>query len=169
MRLLIVVSLLFVITACGWQLRGVMPLPAELQVLHLNSKASHSFNQQLRLQLEFNNVLLVSQADDAPTQLWIDEFAIERRALAIASNGRVSEYELNGRLSGRILRPDTDQEIDLFLPARRTYRNDVDNVVGTANEERVQRQALEQDLIGKLMRRLQAVQFGQVDNSLATP
>lgn len=169
MRLLIIVSLFCVITACGWQLRGVTPLPPELQVLHLNSKASQSFNQQLRLQLEFNNVLLVNQADDAPSQLWIDELLVERRALAIASNGRVSEYELNARLSARLLRPDTDQEIALLLPARRTYRNDIDNVVGTANEERVQRQALEQDLIGKLMRRLQAVQFGQPNSSLAAP
>lgn len=169
MRLLIVVSLLLVITACGWQLRGVTPLPVELQVLHLNSKASHDFNQQLRLQLEFNNVLLVPHADSAPTHLWIDELAIERRALAIASSGRVSEYELNGRLSARLLRPDTDQEIEIFLPSRRTYRNDIDNVAGTANEERVQRQALEQDLIGKLMRRLQAIRFGHDTTDLAAP
>jgi len=166
MRFFAAITLTLLISACGWHLRGITPLPAEMKVLHLQSQAGTAFNQSLKLQLEFNGVFLTENAADAPSILQIDAVDIERRPLSISSNGRVSEYELNGRLNARLLRPLQESEVQYELKARRRYTNDINNVTGTANEAREQRKALEQDLVSKLLRRLQKTQF---KNGASTP
>jgi LPS-assembly lipoprotein len=148
-----------ILSGCGWQLRGTTELSPALQVMHLNSQASNRFNQYLRLQLEYSGVLLTQSASDAPVQLWVNAPVIERRELSVGEDGQVSEYELNGRLSARLLRPSQDSEVVYELEARRIFANDINNVTGTANTEREQHQALHQDLASQLLRRLQFTQL----------
>lgn len=155
MRVIIWVLAFAMLTACGWHLRGVTPLPKEYRVLFLQSQGGSSFDQQLKLQLEFNNVLLTESADDAPAILQIDAVEIERRTLSVSSAGKVAEYELNGRLNARLLHLVRDSELDLQVKARRSFTNDINNVVGTAGEESKQKSELEKELVRKLMRRLQ--------------
>lgn len=157
MRHLIFVLSLTLITSCGWHLRGVMPLPDSYQVLNLQSKASDSFNQQLTLQLEFNGATLSITAEDAQAILSIDPVDIEKRTLSVSSTGQIAEYELNARLSARVISVTDGNETALEFKARRRLTNDVDNVVGTASAEREQRADIEKELVRKLLRRLQAL------------
>lgn len=159
MRLKLSIILLFslVISACGWHLRGITPLPAEFRVLYLDSKANHSFNQQLRLLLEFNQVLLTSTAEDAQAVLHIDALAIEKRTLALTSDGKIAEFEINATLNVSLKRYGSDYEIPIEIHGRRHLRNDVNNSTATANAERSLMSDLEKDLVTKLMRRLQRI------------
>jgi len=158
MRLIVWTLMISMLTACGWHLRGVTPLPKEYRVLFLQSQASNSFNQQLKLQLEFNNVLLTEMAADAPAILQIEPAEIEKRTLSVTSSGQVAEYELNGRLDARLLHIERNSELPINIKSRRRLTNDINNVVGTAGEEARQRKELEKDLVRKLMRRLQKAQ-----------
>lgn len=155
MRTTVWILVFTMLTACGWHLRGVTPLPKEYRVLFLQSQGGNSFDQQLKLQLEFNNVLLTESAEDAPAILQIDAVEIDRRTLSVSSTGQVSEFELNGRLNARLLHLVRDSELDLQVKARRSFTNDINNVVGTAGEENKQKSDLEKELVRKLMRRLQ--------------
>lgn len=155
MRIIVWMLMFSLLTACGWHLRGVTPLPKEYRVLYLQTQASNSFNQQLKLQLEFNNVLLTDMAADAPAILQVDAVDIEKRTLSVTSSGQVAEYELNGRLNARLLHLERNSELPLQIKSRRRLTNDINNVVGTASEEAKQRRELEKDLVGRLMRRLQ--------------
>lgn len=155
MRLIVWMLMLPLLTACGWHLRGVTPLPKEYRVLHLQSQAGNYFNQQLRLQLTFNNVLLTEMAEDAPAILQVDAVDIEKRTLSVTSSGQVAEYELNGRVNARLLHIERNSEFPIQIKSRRRLNNDINNVVGTASEETKQRNELEKDLVGKLMRYLQ--------------
>lgn len=127
--------------------------------MHLQSQAGTRFNQYLRLQLGYSGVLLTQSASDAPVQLQVATPVVERRELSVGADGQVSEYELNGRLSARLLRPGQDSEVVYELEARRVFANDINNVTGTANTEREQHQALRQDLASQLLRRLQFTQL----------
>ncbi|MCA6061580.1 hypothetical protein HUF18_17505 [Thalassolituus sp. ST750PaO-4] len=166
MRHALVVCSLILLSACGWHLRGVTPLPPEYRVMYLQSQASNSFNQQLKLQLEFNDVVLTASAEDAPAILRIEPVDIERRTLSVSSSGQVGEFELNGRLTAHILHIGRDTDVEIELKARRTLTNDVNNVVGTASAESQQRAELERELVNKLLRRLQSL--GKSSQSAAT-
>lgn len=155
MRTTVWILALTMLSACGWHLRGVTPLPKEYRVLFLQSQGGSSFDQQLKLQLEFNNVLLTETAEDAPAILQVDSVEIERRTLSVSSTGQVSEFELNGRLNARLLHLTRDSELNIQVKARRSFTNDTNNVVGTAGEETKQKSELEKELVRKLMRRLQ--------------
>ena len=67
----------------------------------------------------------------------------------------MAEYELNGRVNARLLHIERNSEFPIQIKSRRRLNNDINNVVGTASEETKQRNELEKDLVGKLMRYLQ--------------
>ncbi len=157
MRPLAWILTLSLLSACGWHLRGITPLPPEYRVMYLQSQASNSFNQQLKLLLEFNGVVLTASAEDAPAILRIEPVDIEQRTLSVSSSGQVGEFELNGRLTAHILHIGRDTDVEIELKARRTLTNDVNNVVGTASAEGQQRAELERELANKLLRRLQSL------------
>lgn len=169
MRILTLVLSLISLAGCGWQLRGVTPLPSEYRVLHIQSQAAHSFNQQLTLQLEFNNVVLVSNAGDAQAVLRLQPVNIERRTLALTSSGQIAEYELLGKLIATLKRHDRNSEVLIEVTARRYMANDINNVTGTQNTERQQRADLEKDLVNKLLRRLQRVDYDNEAIELPEP
>lgn len=159
MRLTAFVLTLLLLSGCGWQLRGVTPLPAEYRVLYLQNNASPTFERQLKLQLQFNNVVLTDTLADAQALLDIHSLEIERRTLSVSSTGQVAEYELNALLQARLKRNDRDGEVLIEVTARRYLANDINNVMGTENSERLQRLDMEKDLANKLLRRLQKLDY----------
>lgn len=159
MRIVAWILTVTLLAGCGWHLRGVMPLPPEYRILHLHSQAGNSFDRQLRLQLEFNGVVLAQTPDDAQATLSIGALDIERRTLSVSSTGQAAEYELNGRLEALLQRSDRDSHVLIELRARRYLTNDINNVTGTANSERLQRTELEKDLVRQLLRRLQQLNY----------
>ena len=172
MRLKISLLLSFLLlSACGWHLRGVTPLPPEYRVLFLQSQATPNFNRQLNAQLEFNNVLLTKESADAQAVLSIAPLEVDKRTLALTSNGQVAEFELNGLLTATLKRNDRDSEVVITLKGRRHLRNDINNVTGTANIEKQMLAELERELISKLLNRLQRLDYDleSQPNTEATP
>lgn len=165
MRVVTLGILFSLLTSCGWHLRGVTPLPAAYRVMYLDSQVSDAFNQQLRLQLTFNDVLLTEQREDSPAHLRIEDLEVERRTLAVTSAGQVAEYELNARLNASVFHESNEAPRLIEVKARRSFTNDLNNVVGTAGEERKQRTQLEKELVRKLMQRLQNLATSSDSNS----
>lgn len=154
-----VLSVLVIITsACGWQLRGIVVLPPSVQVMTLESQANSRFNQRLRQQLEFNGVTFPDDAS-AKVRLQIEPILIERLILSVSSVGQAAEYELNATLNARLIDLNNESDVSWEITGRRTFNNDVNSVIGTQNEENIQRKELENDLIRKLMIRLQKVKL----------
>lgn len=157
LKLSIILLCSMLISSCGWHLRGVANLPEAYRVLSLQSAASNSFNQQLQLQLKFNGVLLTQHAEDAQAVLRVSELVIDKRTLALTTNGKVAEYELNATLHVELQRIDEDKETIIELTSRRHLRNDINNVTGTENAEKHLIREMEKDLVNKLMHRLQRI------------
>jgi len=106
------------------------------------------------MQLEFNGVTLLDDGS-ANVRLQIEPILIERLILSVNSSGQAAEYELNAQLNARLIALEEDADISWELTGRRVFNNDVNSVIGTQAEEKTQRQDLEDDLIRKLMIRLQ--------------
>jgi LPS-assembly lipoprotein len=150
---------------CGWHLRGITPLPEDIQVMTLQSQASERFNQRLKQQLAFNGVVFPETAS-ATVRLQVSPIKVERTVLSVNSLGQAAEYELNATLTARLIHLEKDIDTGWEIDGRRIFTNDVNNVVATASEEKTQLQELENDLIRKLMRRLQKARLSATEESL---
>ena len=158
MKHIILTALVLITSACGWQLRGLVVLPPSVQVMSLESQANNRFNQRLRQQLEFNGVTFPDDAS-ATVRLLIEPLKMERLTLSVNNFGQASEYELNAQLNARLIDLEKETDISWQISGRRIFNNDVNSVIGTESEEKIQRQEIENDLIRKLMIRLQKVQL----------
>ena len=157
LRFISTTAVLLLLTACGWHLRGVTPLPAEYKVLYVQGEEESALYHKLVQQLEFNNVLVTESLEDAPMLMTLEEYEVDKRTLAVDSNGRVSEYELNGLLIVILERQLTGEKVELEVTSRRTLANDINNVVATQTEETALRNQIDSDLVNKLLRRMQSL------------
>ena len=157
MRSIVWTLTLSMLIGCGWHLRGVTPLPDGYRVLYIQG-GGNDIRQALRQQLEFNGAIITASAADAPVQLIIEEYDVEKRTLSVNTSGQVAEYELNALLSASVVRQLDDEKQSFEVNARRTLSNDVNNVVATQQEETQTREDLKTDLITRLIRRLQSLE-----------
>lgn len=160
MRLIVWTMTLSLLVGCGWHLRGVTPLPEGYRILFIDG-GNAEIRKAIREQLEFNGAIITASAADAPVQLTIDDYDVEKRTLSVNTNGQVAEYELNAILSASIVRELSNEKQSIEVNARRTLSNDVNNVVATQQEEAQTREDLKTDLITRLIRRLQSLEQPQ--------
>lgn len=158
MKQLLITLVILTTTACGWQLRGITQLPASVKVMTLESQANNRFTQRLKQQLAFNGVVFPSDAS-ANVRLYIAPIAIEKLTLSVNSRGQAAEYELNAELTVRLVQLEQGTDIEWQISGRRVFSNDINSVIATQSEEKIQRQELENDLIRKLMNRLKKAQL----------
>lgn len=157
MRLIVWTLTLSLLAGCGWHLRGVTPLPDGYRILSIaggNAQIRNAISEQL----EFNGAIITASAVDAPVQLTIEDYDVEKRTLSINTNGQVAEYELNARLSVTLVRQLNGEQQSFEVSARRTLSNNVNNVVATQQEETQTRNDLTTDLITRFIRRLQSLE-----------
>lgn len=160
MRLIVWTMTLSLLVGCGWHLLGVTPLPEGYRILFIDG-GNAEIRKAIREQLEFNGAIITASAADAPVQLTIDDYDVEKRTLSVNTNGQVAEYELNAILSASIVRELSNEKQSIEVNARRTLSNDVNNVVATQQEEAQTREDLKTDLITRLIRRLQSLEQPQ--------
>ncbi|CCK77475.1 LPS-assembly lipoprotein [Oleispira antarctica RB-8] len=158
MKQLLIALVILTTTACGWQLRGITQLPASVQVMTLESQAGNRFTQRLKQQLTFNGVVFPSDGS-ANVRLMIAPISIERLTLSVNSRGQAAEYELNAELNVRLIQLEEGTDTQWIITGRRIFSNDINSVIATQSEEKIQREELENDLIRKLMNRLKKAQL----------
>ncbi|MFT6189373.1 MAG: LPS-assembly lipoprotein [Oleispira sp.] len=158
MKQLLIALVILATTACGWQLRGMTQLPASVRVMTLESQANNRFTQRLKQQLVFNGVVFPTDSS-ANVRLILAPVSIERLTLSVNSLGQAAEYELNAELKVRLVQLEEGTDTEWSLSGRRVFSNDINSVIATQSEETTQRQELENDLIRKLMNRLEKAQL----------
>lgn len=154
MKHFVLSALVILTTACGWQLRGMTELPNSVKVMTLDSQASTRFTQRLKQQLAFNGVIFPTDAS-ANVRLIIAPIEIKKLTLSVNSLGQAAEYELNAELNAQLIQLEEGTDVRWKISGRRVFSNDINSVIATQSEEKVQRQELENDLIRQLMNRLE--------------
>ncbi|GAB4167657.1 MAG: hypothetical protein Kow0020_00690 [Wenzhouxiangellaceae bacterium] len=146
-------------SGCGFQLRGAAGLPPELDVTRIEAPDPDApFVRELRAQLVANGVRLATGAAEPAARLVIRESRIRRRALSIAADARVREYELVFELVFDLYAPDGSAMIrGERLRQVRDYQFDAQEILGAANEEELLREDMIREMARSVLRRLEAV------------
>lgn len=158
-RLLLVLVLAAFITACGFQLRGFIQLPAELQPLQVEATGSaRGLGQTLTRQLEQSGIAVTSSASEAQLRLVLTELQSEERQVVF---GIVEEYEI--QLSLQATARDTQGETlfsDEAFQAQRQYRynSEEDSLLARDSLRAELKTAMQDDLIRQLTLRIQALE-----------
>lgn len=147
-----IISLVTVLAACGFHLRGAVQIPPAMERTYLSGTPREG-----ELAAEIEGVLtgsggdLVDRLETASAELVIQNEDFDRRVLSVDSRGKVSEYELIYRL-GFLLRG-SDGEV--LAPARdikifRSFAFDPENVLGAGDEEAALRKQMRSDAVRQM-------------------
>lgn len=148
---------LLVVSGCGFQLEGSARLPAEMSRTYLVTSAPSSlFFGRLREALRLRGLEIVSAPEQASATLTISEDQTGQRVLSVSARNIPREYEIFYTVTfslqtgdGALIEPES-------LVATRSYTYDETQVLGKAQEERILRRALAEDLARQVVRRIEA-------------
>ncbi len=161
---LLVISLFFYLTACGFQLRGqVTDLPYER--VYVTAPVGLTIGADVKRALSTHTqVKIVEHIEKAEIVLQIMHAINEKRILSLSAGGRVREFELGYRVAVRLLDPAGNElvmlrEINLtrilpFLDAQ---------VLAKVAEEEMLYRDMQRDAVQQILRQVSAA------NSTAKP
>ena len=164
-KLTFVFLLSFLITSCGFHLRGSQDLSAVLPEVQIQGISKHS-----ELARELTRALTAAKVnvlDESETLLSITRDSFSKRVLSLDSTGRVNQYELLYQLSFSLMKKvktgnkeseDKQMVVDLIpvqnITEKREYLFDANLVLAKADEETRLNNDMRQAAMLQLVRRL---------------
>jgi LPS-assembly lipoprotein len=153
-RAALAVALAATLASCGFGPSGPPKLP--FQSLYISAPAYSSFAAELKRYIASGGQgKLAAQAKEADVVLDIFGEATEAQILSLTATGRVAEFQLRYRVSYR-LHDNANKE---WIPSseirvRRDYTYDDQAVLAKENEQNLLFQAMRDDAVRQMMRRL---------------
>jgi LPS-assembly lipoprotein len=149
--LLVLLSL----SACGFQLRGAVELPAEFQPLYLDESGDEDLRNELSALLRANHAVLVVTEASAAGHLKIGKQEKNRRVISVDSRGRAREYLLSYSVFYTLKSQHIDTENVVKL--QRELLFDPDNVLGADYEEATLYRDMKRDAARLILQQLEAM------------
>ena len=145
------------LSACGFQLRGM----AQLSFNKIFIQGSTlSISKDLKRSLETNGVKVVTDSEDAELMLELLSEANDKRILSIGGDGKVSEYTLNYQINFRTRSVANALWGDVqTVQASRNFSYTDANLLGKADEEVMLINDMHKDAMSELLRRLTAIKI----------
>lgn len=160
-RSITVLGLAFLMTACGFQLRGTGTMQMALNELNFSARDALSpLGKQVKDSLDNNQVNL---SGDAPFTLYLGPEETSRRTASFTAGTRSAEYRLTSSVNYELRSGALPALIKDKVEVQRTYAHNQDNVTGSSQEEAVLREEMRRDLVMQLMIRLQAITPAQLN------
>lgn len=159
MKNLLPIAMIFLLSACGWQLRNSQVVPTDLGSLYLSSNDAHSdLIQELTRALNVYGAKIVPSAADASYSVVIVDFRQTRRSGTINAAARVAEYQLNEEVDFLIVGADGAQLIPLSTASvERVYEFNEQDVLASDNEERRVKNGMREEIVRQILNRLRVV------------
>lgn len=158
LRLTILFLFASLLSGCGFHLRDAVDLPASYQRMAIEGVSPYSeLGLKLKRRLQGNGIEVV-ESTAAGVILELGQINYERRLLSVSAvSGKTAEYELHYSVMMSV----RDRQGNTLLAAQplrqlRDYVFDQNNVLGTDNQEAQLREDMVDDLVGQILRRLQA-------------
>lgn len=150
--------LIFLLAGCGFHLRGSQGVDVALERIHVSAANVYgAFVQELERTLQQSGIEVVDSSAAAPWSLRVLGERTSRRAIATTSRVQVSEYELRMEVRFELLDTNGDTVIEpVSLIAERIYSFDSSSLVGSSEEEELLKEEMRRDLIGQMIRRVDA-------------
>ena len=158
MKEMLLIVLCFLLTACGFQLRGTASLPFE--TLYISAPQGNIIGPELKRAIQNgSSTLVIDKSKDAEATLEIISARETKNISSISGGGRVLEFQLHYRVSfrltdakGRELMPTSEVDISRIIPFSNAQ------VLAKQAEERMLVREMRSDAIQQIMRRLAKVQ-----------
>src|SRR5690554_4361217 len=157
LRVSVCITLCVLLVACGFRLKGVVPLP--FNTLYTNIPENSSFGASMRRAITASspNTRFVNNPQDAEARLIQIANQQTRRELSIDAEGQVEEYELNLEFvfqltdaNGRVVLPTTS------LRAFREVPYDPDDTQAIQSEINMIFEDMQQGMVARVVRHLSA-------------
>lgn len=159
---LVRISLIFCLllsSACGFHLRGSVDVPEELRTVYVSGQNPGSaIVRNIKDSLRASGVTLTDKAADAPYTLFIKEEREEKRTISLNRVAAAAEFQIRRFVSYEIqdrLRRQLSGPHELIN--ERNFQNDINNVVGKRDEERLIREEMQRALAQQIIRRYQSL------------
>jgi len=161
-RSLTVLGLAFLLTACGFNLRGTGTTQMALTELDFAARDAFStLSKQVKESLAHNKV---SVSSSAPFTLYLGLEENSKRTASFTAGTRSAEYTLTSAVSYELRSGNLPALLKDSVEVQRTYAHNQDNVTGSGQEEALLREEMRRDLVMQLMMRLQAVTPAQLQD-----
>lgn len=145
---------LFLLSACGFHMRGQAMLP--FQSVYLSAPDPNSlFVNELRQNMQANGLKVIDNAEQAELRMDIVSEIPDKQILTLGGSGRVSEYQLRLRVT---LRAHDNKKQDWIAATElmqfRNYTYDDTKILAKEAEEALLYQSMRKDMAQQIMRRL---------------
>ncbi|ALZ76180.1 LPS assembly lipoprotein LptE [Rheinheimera sp. F8] len=154
-QVLLPLLLSLLLSSCGFQLRGSLPLE-KYPAVYLQGDKHSELLQQLGLQLERNQVKLLDSSDAGAAIFVLDSDSLQRRTLSLFPNGQVAEYELIYKVNYQLVLPGQEPrpyQIELY----RDYQDDPSRALAKSKELDLMLTELRSQAVARIIR-----QFGRL-------
>ena len=156
MRFLLLGMLSVLISACGFQLRGVAKLPFE--TMYVEASDTSPVGNDLRRALKSSNVRITNSAPEAQAVVQLLGETREKIILSLSGGGRVREYQLRMRVSFRVYGPNNKE---LLVPTELVLLRDLSyddtQILAKESEEALLFRDIQSDAVQQIMRRVSAI------------
>ena len=160
-RSIIVLGLAFLMTACGFHLRGTGTTQMALNELNFTARDALSPLGKMVKESLVNNKVQVSSS--APFTLYVGPEETTQRTASFTAGTRSAEYTLTTAVSYELRSGKLPTLLQDRIEVQRTYAHNQNNVTGSGQEESLLREEMRRDLVMQLMMRLQAVTPTQLE------
>jgi LPS-assembly lipoprotein len=155
MRPILLVSLLFAISACGFQLQGVTTYPDELAAVYLDVPDPNSdLAFQLHRSLAAAGVAVARDANQATATIRIAAENYGRRVKSVSAQNRPTEFEVYYEVEYLVTTPEETLVPRQALTRTRIFPYSEREILGKQQEEELLRDALAREIAGVITRRL---------------
>ena len=161
-RSITVLGLAFLMTACGFHLRGTGTTQMALNELNFEARDALSPLGKLVKENLTNNKVQVSSG--APFTLYVGPEETTQRTASFTAGTRSAEYTLTTAISYELRSGNLPALLQDRIEVQRTYAHNQNNVTGSGQEEALLREERRRDLGMQLMMRLQAVTPAQLES-----
>ncbi|MBG6289248.1 MULTISPECIES: LPS-assembly lipoprotein LptE [Pseudomonas] len=159
---LALIGLASVLSACGFQLRGLGDTNFALKEIDVSARNAYGETvTQLKQVLEGSGVKVVSRA---PYHLILAREDVTQRSVSYTSSARSAENELTNTLSYEIRGTDNLLLLANQVQVRKVYVQDENNLIGSDQEAQQIRAEMRRDLVQQMVTRLQLITPAQLDD-----
>jgi len=157
-RLITALTLVSLLSSCGFHVRGDYLLSDDLQTLYISSSDIHGeLTRLVKQHLSHNQVKVLKHKDAQAPELRIMSDTLDRRTLSVFENGQVAEYELIYAVHYQ-LRFANEEPQDFRFELNRDYQDDPNLALAKSRELSLLLSEMRTSAADKILRDMARVQ-----------
>jgi len=145
--------LMLTLTACGFHLRGNIPLPAGMDTLFVKAPTG-SFKNKLEQVLQNAGATIATSKAGAKATIQITKMELSNEVGTLDERGKANSYTLVLMVSYKLVDPEGIEHRQANLVERRRYNFNPEQVIESESEERELKIDMEQSIALRIIRQL---------------